>query len=244
MERNIKVEAITLKKIALGESNIGITLLTERDEVIFVMAFGAAKPKNKLFGGVNPFVIGSWDLYFDPVKEYWRAKDVTVITFNDKLQTNIESFFTASLFAEITLKSQGSEGMYGLLIPAIDLLQNTNNHRLVLIQFILRLLNEQGILPSFTSCSQCGIEVNKEPLYYTGMEELVCNRCFKGVKIFEINPGIAIYCSKTPYMPLEQAVKIGLELGSQSILKDLLITIIKIYTGGKLLTLNSANGLI
>ena len=244
MERNIKVDAITLKKLPLGESNVGVSLLTEHDEVIFVMAFGASKAKNKLFSGVSPFVVARWDLYFDPIKEYWRAKDVSVICYNEKLQEKLESFYTASLFSEITLKSQGSEGIYQLIIPSLEMLQKPINHTLVLIQFILRLLNSQGLLPSFEYCSQCERVVEKEYLYYTGLDEFVCGRCLRGPKTYEINPGTSIYCTKTPEMTLDKALKISLESDTQNRLKELLIELIKKYTGGKLLTLNSANGLI
>jgi len=244
MERNIKIEAITLKKIQLGESNIGVTLLTSDDKVLFVMAFGAAKSKSKLFGGINPFSHGSWDLYFDPVKEMWRAKDVSIITFNDKLQTKLESFFTASLFAEIALKSQGSEGVFSLLTISLKLLQETRSHRLILIQFVLRLLNEQGLLPSFSDCSNCGTEIKKESFYYTGMDEVLCSNCSRGQVGYEINPGISAYCSRTPYMSFDNALKVGLEKDSILKLKKLMIKLIKKYVGGKLLTLDSANGLI
>jgi len=244
MERNIKVNGITLKKIALGESNIGVSLLTEGDEVIFVLAFGAAKSKSKFFSSVKPFVSSSWDLYFDPVKEYWRAKDATVITYNDALQEKLESFYTASLLSEIILKSQGSEGSYSLFLPALKLLQEPINHRVVLIQFILRLLTTQGLLPSFEYCPNCEREIEKEPLYYTGLDEFICGKCLRGPKTFELNQGIITYCIKTPTMPYNNAVKIGLERAAEVRLKDLLIELIKKYTEGKLLTLNSANGLI
>ncbi len=244
MERNIKIEAITLKKIQLGENNIGVTLLTSNDEVLFVMAFGAMKPKGKLFGSVNPFVEASWDLYFDPVKEYYRAKEVAINNFNQDIQTSLESFYTATLFLEIILKSQGSEGVYSLLKTCLESLSSGGNSTMVLIQFILRLLKKQGILPSFTNCMVCDKEIHKEPLYYNGDFELECSSCFRGIKNYELNPGILLYCTKTPDQDLNSSLKIGLTHDSVDLLKNFLIQLIKIYTGGKLLTLNSSNGLI
>lgn len=244
MERNIKIEAITLKKIQLGENNIGVTLLTSNDEVLFVMAFGAMKPKSKLFGSVNPFVEASWDLYYDPVKEYYRAKEVEINSFNQEIQTSLESFYTASLFLEVILKSQGCEGVYNLLKDCLKSLISSGNNKMVLIQFILRLLKEQGILPSFTNCMVCDKEIKKEPLYYSGDFELQCSFCFRGIKNYELNPGILLYCIKTPEQDLNTSLKISLSSDSTELLKNFLIQLIKIFTGGKLLTLNSSNGLI
>lgn len=244
MERNIKIDAITLKKIELGESNVGVTLLTSEDEVIFVMAFGAMKPKSKLFGSVNPFVEATWNLYFDPVKEFYRAKDVDINNFNQDIQLSLKGFYTATLFLEIALKSQGSEGVYSLLKESIYYLGKGINRVMVLLQFFLRLLNRQGLLPSFSRCSHCDRRVEKESLYLNRLSEVVCSSCIDGRDNPELNPGILMYCNNTPGMELEKALKISLSKESTEILKKSLIRLIEKFIGGKLLTLNSSNGLI
>ncbi|MGL1890269.1 MAG: DNA repair protein RecO [Spirochaetaceae bacterium] len=244
MERNIKIEAITLKKLKIGDNNVGVTILTESDEVLFIMAFGAVKPKNKLFSGTMPFAVSKWDLYYDPVKEFYRAKEVDVTQFNQDIQLSIENFYTASLFNEIILKTQGSEGVFLLLKQALYCLQYAKNHRTVIIQFILRLFETGGLLPSFTHCAKCEKDIIKESLYYNGQDELLCFRCVTGPKIYEINPGMAVYCQKTVSMPMDKAIKIGLEENSIKELKSYFLQLIKVYCGGKLLTLNSSDGLI
>ena len=45
-------------------------------------------------------------------------------------------------------------------------------------------------------------------------------------------------------LDIQSGLKIGMDRDSSETLKKYLIELIKIYTGGKLLTLNSANGLI
>ncbi|MBN2617934.1 MAG: DNA repair protein RecO [Spirochaetales bacterium] len=244
MERNIKIEGITLKKIAIGESNVGVTILTERDEIIFTMAFGATKPKSKLFEGVVPFVVSQWDLYHDPVKDHWRCKEVDVKSFNKNIQTSLEGYYTGSLFLEIVLKSQGSEGSYKILKEALSMLDRGHKTTNVLIQFLLRLLIDQGVLPSFSCCTKCDKKIGKDLLYVSGNEEFLCSSCYPQKIGFKINPGISIYCEKTPYMSFENSLKVGLEADSLRELKSILIEFIKKHTEGKLLTLNTANGLI
>lgn len=244
MERNIKIECITLKKMAIGESNVGLNLLTENNEVLFVMAFGAAKPKSKLFEGITPFVFALWDLYFDPVKEHWRAKEVNINEYNMPLHSSIESFYTASFFSEVILKSQGSHQVFNLLKKSIELLANGNRHEAVLVQFMLRFLNNQGVLPSFEYCHKCEREINKESMYYIWEDELVCGRCLYNRKYIELNPGVSLYCTRTPVLPMENGIKIGLEDSSMKHLKRFLLELIKAHTEGKLLTLDSCDGLI
>ncbi|QEN05560.1 DNA repair protein RecO [Thiospirochaeta perfilievii] len=244
MERNIKIDCITLKKLQLGENNIGVSLLTSDNEVLFVMAFGAMKPKSKLFSGVNPFVEASWDLYYDPVKEYYRAKEVVVNNFNQEIQLSLESYYTASLFLEIILKSQGSDGVYPILKQCLYYLSKGENSKTVLIQFLLRVFLEQGLLPSFNSCSNCYTQIEKESLFYPGDYELHCCRCNSSRKALELNPGILRYCINTPTLDFNKALRIGLGQDSLELLKKYLLELIKNYTGGKLLTLNSSNGLI
>ncbi len=244
MERNIKIEAITLKKIQIGESNIGLSLLTEKNEVLFVMAFRAAKTKNKLFPGTNPFVVAQWDLYYDPVKDYWRAKEVSVIDFNESLQLSLENFYTASFMTEIILKSQGTEDTFPLIIEALKILTISKKRVEVLIQFLLRFLLKQGVLPEFIFCHKCERAISRESLYYIGEDELVCMNCLKQNNYLELNPGICLYCEKTPIMFMEKAITIGLEESSLLKLKKYLILLIQKHTEGKLLTLNSSDGLI
>lgn len=244
MERNKKIGAIVLKKIRVGESNIGLTILTEENVVLFVMAFGATKTKSKLFGATNIFVEGNWDLYYDPVKDHWRVKEVSVINYNQDIHLSIENFYTSSFLCEIILKSQGSDGVYVLLNKALKLFQNGENREYVLIQFLLRFLKHQGVLSSFNYCSDCGTEIVKNSLYYTGTDGLVCSSCLKGGRFIELSPGATIFCNKTLDMDFEASLRIGLDKSSLSMIKHFLITLIKKHTEGKLLTLESCDGLI
>ena len=244
MERNIKIRGIVLKKIRIGESNVGISLLTERDEVLFVMAFGATKIKNKLFGAVNPFVLGDWDLYYDPVKNHWRVKEASVVNYHESLQSSLEVFYTASLFSEVILKSQGSDNVYTILISSLKNLEVKGKRVTVLIQFMLRFLYNQGVLSSFSNCGKCEKEIKKESMFYIGQDELVCRDCLHGSKYIELNPGICIYCERTPSMDFYSSIKVGLGDSSLMELKVFLLTIIKKHTEGKLLTLDSCDGLI
>ncbi len=244
MERNIKIDAITLKKISLGENNVGVTLLTSQDEQLFVMAFGAKKSKSRLYSGVNQFTYGVWDLYHDPVKDMWRGKEFSVIDSNSEIQLNLERFYSASLFLEIILKSNGSQGVFSLLRDSLHFIQTERDYNRVLIQFLLRILHDQGTLPQFSLCSECGKIVVNEPLFFSYGEELLCKSCNNGRLNSFLNPGILKYCEKTMGLDIQSGLKIGMDRDSSETLKKYLIELIKIYTGGKLLTLNSANGLI
>lgn len=243
MERNIKREAIVLKRLPIGESNIGLTLLTDTDDVLFVMAFGAAKPKSKLFEGTTPFVLGTFDLYYDPVKEHWRAKDFSATEYNTELHSEITSFYFASFIAEVALKSGGSEGNYNLIRKTLEILK-CNNHKLVLIQFLLRFLYNQGILPDFTSCSSCYRNAEGESLFFTGSDHILCRNCYHGGKSIELTPGIRAYIIKTLGMDYENSIKVGLSEISLGFLKEYLIIQIKNHVGGKLLTLETCEGII
>ena len=244
MERNIKIRAITLKKIKIGESNIGVTLLTEDDRVLFVMGFGAAKPKSRLFSSVNPFVLSMWDLYYDPVKDLWRGKDSAVIESNSKLQLSIEKFYIASFFSEIILKSQGAVGVFPLLYKGLVTLSSTENRDRVVVQFLLRYLSGQGVLPSFKYCCSCERIVDMESLFYVGFDELICRRCLKVHNYIELTPGALLYWKRTIDTDITTATTISLERESLLKLKKYCIVLIRKHTEGKLSTLDSADGLI
>jgi len=156
MERNIKRDGIVLKKILVGESNIGLTLLTDTDEILFVMAFGAKKSSNKIFEGTGVFSKGRWDLYYDPVKEQYRARDVGIIEYNNHISKEIEGYYLITFFSEIILKSQGSEGVYALLDSSIEALK-LKKYRELMVQFLLRFLDFQGLRPDLSKGFEQGV---------------------------------------------------------------------------------------
>ena len=158
MERNIKRDGIVLKKILVGESNIGLTLLTDTDEILFVMAFGAKKSSNKIFEGTGVFSKGRWDLYYDPVKEQYRARDVGIIEYNNHISKEIEGYYLITFFSEIILKSQGSEGVYALLDSSIEALK-LKKYRELMVQFLLRFLDFQGLRPDLRKGFEQGVLV-------------------------------------------------------------------------------------
>lgn len=241
MERNIKIRAIVLKRIQIGESNLGVTLLTERDEILFVMAFGAAKPKSRLFEGVSPFVLSLWNLYFDPVKEYWRAKDLSLIEDNGFLHGDLKGFYLVSFFSEVILKCQGAQGVFNLLNYSLKQM-GSDRYNYLYIQFLFRFLYEQGLLQDFTSCSSCSRE--GATLYMNRSGDLICPGCLKGERAEEFNLGIINYLRRSLEIDLGESLKIGIGEKSLDILKRYLTILIRREAGGKLISLETLEAIL
>lgn len=248
MKRNIKTDVIVLKKIPVGESNSGITLLSRDVGLVFAMAFGAQKAKNSLFGVSNPLVYGHCDLYHDPVKDLYRIKEMSAHDFFEELAGDLECFYTATLFCEIVIKSFGgageSEELFDLLLKTLNALKHYPEKReYILIQFLLRYLALMGFLPDLNSCCGCGRE-RKSTLYYNGQDELLCSGCILDFQKRELSAGACVYGVNTLNTEFEMALRISLEKNSLESLKGILIDIVKNHTEGNLLTLKSASGLI
>ncbi len=107
MERNRVIQAVVLKQHRMGENHAGIQLLSQQDGLISAVAHGVFSRRGYLKGRVDPFTIGAFNLYTDPVKNRSKIQDVDIFFQPFHLRQNIEKMYTASLWGEIILKSHG-----------------------------------------------------------------------------------------------------------------------------------------
>ncbi|MFW5801965.1 MAG: DNA repair protein RecO [Spirochaeta sp.] len=150
MQRDQCFTAIILSQRPVGEIHAGVTLLTEYQGMVSAIAHGVHSARGSLRGKIAPFTIAEFDLYHDPVKNRSKITDVVIETQLPGIRENIERYFTASLWAEIILKTHGggeaSSFVYSLLYESLHSLSmcDPRDIRRRSIQFLLRWLDGVG----------------------------------------------------------------------------------------------------
>lgn len=150
MERHSTVEAVVLENRRFGEMHKGLSLFTPDSGLVRATAFGAYSRKGSLRGITDPFVWGKFYIYRDPVKQNVKIIDVEVFDMFYGIREDVLRYYTASLWAEIILRSFGggeaSQELYGVFRECLLLVRNADEQvtRHVCTQFMLRFLQFTG----------------------------------------------------------------------------------------------------
>ncbi len=150
MERHSTCEAVVLENQRFGEMHKGVRLFSPERGLLRATAFGAYSRKGSLRGVTDPFVWGKFYIYHDPVKHNVKITDVEVFNMFYGIREDIVRYYTASLWAEIILRSFGggeaSRDLYAMFRECLLLVVDADEARtrLICTQFMLRFLSITG----------------------------------------------------------------------------------------------------
>jgi DNA repair protein RecO (recombination protein O) len=250
MSRSSSTEVVILRNSRIGESHKSVSMLTPDLGLISAIAHGAYSQKGKLRGVTNPFCSGLCYLYTDPVKKSVKITDLTVREFYPGLRENISKFYTASLWAELVLKTFGgggeSERLFELLVESLRALDVADRFEPVAIQFLWRYLEVSGLQPDLGECAACGAPL--APAAARGYDArhggFVCADCASMVDAARLAPGAASYLLYSGELDLEDALLIRLDPAATANVKTLLYRIAEDVADTKLNTLRIGGGIL
>jgi DNA repair protein RecO (recombination protein O) len=234
MQRSSSSLAIVLRKSRVGEVHKSLTLLTPSLGLIQAMAHGALKIGSRLRPASEPFHVLKVYLYHEPVKNQYKITDVESIEPMAALRRSVAKYFTASLWAEVCLRSYGggeqSGALFLLLREALQLLDRAPARRelTLSLQFLLRFLALSGHRIDPASCGRCGLPLEPQAALFLDREEglLVCPSC-AGSSARPLPPGARHYLLRTQELPLAQAAAVGLEREALAALRDTLYYLVQ-----------------
>ena len=179
--RLYKTEGIVLKSVPVGEADRMVTLYTRDMGKLRAAARGVRRPRSRLGGHLDALNRVSLSLA--------RGRNRDVITGADALETfrplksDLErlayGLYVAELVDAITPEESPGYPVYVLVVDALQSLATTENARILLHAFELRLLDYSGFLPELHRCVQC----RREPAphahrFAPEAGGLLCNDCY------------------------------------------------------------------
>ncbi len=233
MFRTSSTEAIVLRKVRVGEIHKSLTLLSPTLGLLNAMAHGAYKMRSRLRTASEPFSVIRAYLYHEPVKNQYKVTDIEAIDSLEGIRASVLRFFTASLWAEVCLKSfGGGEGfaeLYRLLREALRVLARCGEAAVggLSVQFLARFLDLLGHRPNLSHCSSCGAELEPASGAYVSEEgSLLCPLCAHP-DAPHLPGGALRYLQATVGIELAQAVRIGLEARALEAAKEVLYGLVR-----------------
>lgn len=192
-------KAIVLKKTKLSETDLILTLLSEKGEQIRAVAKGARKPSSvfatrlELFSNVDVLLAKGKNL--DIVREVKLLKSFT------KIKQDIEKIVCASPALEIlektTQQNMISENLYPMTLSFLKEVEKMNSSyylKALCTAHLIKTCSIIGFRPSLATCVICGDEMEDSlknyhiPLNFS-IEDggIVCLRCSKKTETYKIN---------------------------------------------------------
>lgn len=192
MNRNSDTDVIILKNARIGDIHKSVTMLSAELGLISAVAHGAYSQKGKLRGVTNPFFHGHCYLYSDPVKKSLKVTDLVVTDYFPGLRESVSRFYTASLWAELVLKTFGGESdrLFELLLAALRAVDGADDCSPVMIQFLWRYLELSGLQPDLGSCASCDrtLAHGDARRYHARHFGFLCVECADGAQGADADP--------------------------------------------------------
>lgn len=250
MTRNQNSDGLLLKNRRIGEIHKSATILTPRLGIIDAIAHGAYKGKSKLGGVTEVFSRSQFSLYHNPARNSYKITDVEPISFYENLRGNLEKYYTASLFAEVILRTYAGGGDFGDVYPiccdAMSLLDRCVTGRIsaVLSLFLFEYVDHLGYLPDLDSCGRCGRKLDGTGYWYVGDSgSILCSGCGRD-GLPALSPGARRWLAYVRRKTVEDKLKVELDRASAAELKRAMLEIIQHVIGGPLHTIRSAGGIV
>ncbi|MBN2898633.1 MAG: DNA repair protein RecO [Clostridia bacterium] len=180
---------IVLKTVKLSDSDILITLFSDKHGKITAVAKGARNARSKLNAASQLFVYGEYSLSMGAKWNYVNSVEVYDAYYT--IREDLESLTYASYFVELTSfvlpEDTANLKLFSILKNVLECLKDQRaGGRFLKVVYELKCLDLLGYRPETTACIQCG---NEEQLYFMSIEEggVLCESCAlnlkKGLKI-------------------------------------------------------------
>ena len=169
MNKLFKTEGIVIRKVNLNEADQIVTVLTRDHGKINCIAKNSRRLKNRFSGRVELAyqvdIIGFKGRNLDHLNEV-EIVDARQL-FDLDLKTTSIIFYITEITNKLLQEGQQIDGVYSLLLYAIDHL-NHDQHKneVILYAYLIKLLTLLGFMAPWDRCARSNVKLNlMEPLY-------------------------------------------------------------------------------
>lgn len=157
----VSSDAVILQVFKYGDTSKVIRLLTRTHGVQSVIAKGAATPKSKYGGVLEPFTEGVAAFYAKAHRELHTLGSFELTRSRQSLGADLVKFGGASLISELIMRAAveaPDAHLYELVIDALDRIAAADKTRAesVVLGETWALIAQLGFAPSLDSCINCG----------------------------------------------------------------------------------------
>ncbi|PKL06150.1 MAG: DNA repair protein RecO [Spirochaetae bacterium HGW-Spirochaetae-9] len=254
-DRNTSFDALFLRSKDSPSGDRIATMLSSEEGIIDAFVFGGSR--SSLRSSASPFVFAKVFIYSDPVKHYRKLSDMAIIESFTGLRDSYAKLWSASLIAELIVKTSGCGGEYAevldLSLQALRLFDRGNDEEveMTLLAYLWKSLAVMGLQPDLERCAHCGKalapagsglpSLRGGALYLPARDGFVCASCGEdGLSLGAgLEAGGILRLRDFSAMNLEACAKIQVQDAELSSLKALIYYMAQKAAEGSLLTLST-----
>lgn len=241
---NYNTEAVVVRAIAYGETNVIVTLLTPNG-VVAAMARGAKKPQSRLTAGVQLCVRGMYALYQN--KGMGTMNQVEVLDARRTLREQWELAAYAAYFCELVRglaedRPNGSQAVYTEFNGALDRLSASakagDRPAVVARIWEAKVLRMLGASPKWTQCVRCRLPLEQGAWYSAAEGGCICQACRLADEVSGLHRAVVPLAAALPKVleafctvPWHRLGQVRLSAKGQSTLNQVLRTQMSDYAG-------------
>jgi len=166
-KEEFSVNALVLRRTDLGESDRKLVLLTQERGKIDVVARGARKAGSKLASASDPLSVGVYHLA--PGKRWAYVTQVQPISSLRGLRQDYNRLIYALAYCELVDLSNPhdlrNDDLFTEVLTALIAIESQPNPEAALLWAELRLLQIEGIAPSWKICTATGLDLGETPAW-------------------------------------------------------------------------------
>ena len=211
MTGSVSVSALVLRKADWRDYDRMVTLLTAEKGRVDAVVRGCRRPKSELVNAAEPFVCGSFQLYY--------AKDrytVTQCRVTDGFYPIREDYDRLTLGAkwlklleETGVEDEPAEDLFRMALSALSYLAYSDIELGLLdAMFLMKLCFLNGFAPAADKCAVCGKSARDTVLGFDAAKGgCVCRQCAPNARpLSEGARRILLKAPRTPYKAVEKLV--------------------------------------
>lgn len=227
-------DGIVIKTSVTGEADRIVWILTRNRGIIRAFAKGARGTKSRLHGGTSLFAYCTF--LFSEKNDVYNVYEAQIKNIFFDLRKDMETLTLAQYFCEVIVKTvtdKFDEEIYlRLLLNSLHFLCKGDKNRLLIKSvFELRLMCEEGYMPSLVSCKKCG-EFFSDSMYFNTMTgELYCDECGKNTGLQCVSGNIIAAMRHICYSDFSKIFSFELSDGSLEVLNGICERYLKNVTG-------------
>lgn len=190
-DRNESFDALFLRSKDSPSGDRIATMLCTEAGIIDAFVFGGSR--SSLRSSASPFVFAKVFIYSDPVKHYRKLSDMAIIESFTGLRDSYTKLWSASLIAELIVKTSGCGGEYAevldLSLQALRIFDRGKDDaiEMTLLAYLWKSLAIMGLQPDLERCARCGkalastgsvqLPLRGGALYSPARDGFVCASC-------------------------------------------------------------------
>ncbi len=198
----VATPALILHTFAYGDTSRILRVLTPEYGVRSLIAKGAASPRSRFGGVLEPFTEGEAQFVLRENRDLLTLSGFSLLRSRQGIGRDLTSFAGASLAAEIVLRFATVEPqpeLFSALSSALDRLADpATNPVSESLSTIWTVVASFGLQPRMDACVRCGValEADEGGRFDADAGGIVCKRCGSGARYLgpEMRIEIALMC--------------------------------------------------